>query len=674
MSPNEGRPNPTNARVAQRIAQVRRQRGLTLQELREGLERLGHPLLLSALSKIENGQRRVNVDDLIAMALALKVTPLTLLLPGQDAAPGEEVQLVGDSESGRRLLAELRAWERQPGPPQMPEARDLPHLDPTIFGDSDQRIHKLMADFGLREYFRTSTGGGTNTDLPREHTPAAIDWSTLPEVTSTALSVAVKDFVIAQKSSGSLLTPIDELCRLFQAAVPNSLQLLGEQDAHHEPANGSSQQMAAVFEGCIARLESDGLVKRLKFGDYVLLQPELLDAYAGAMVKAALEEPDGLGSIPEAKVIGLDVAVPSAGRVPERHQERLLVLAVLEELLERELVLREPTDDGVQLVFPSAYRHDLPTSEMPQGDGVVFRFEGPAESVYATLIVRLTRSNVFRRVATWQSAARFAAEPGTCNVSLKYDGEGKAELWIGYDRVPDQLRKRFERFVHLHLDRRALPRTVTRERHYSCPHDGTPFTSEQVGQVLRRGRSSVMCPVCENRISLRDDYEPPGGTDQSTAEMNASADAGREVAAASAVLRGKEEVAEFDVFLCHNWVDKPAVRELARQLRERGIRPWLDERQLRPGLPWQGVLEEVIASIPAAAVIVGPQGMGLWQDQELAAFIRRQCPVVPVLLPGARRADLPNFLDDFAVVDLGAAEPGTLDLLVWGITGRQPNR
>ena len=30
--------------------------------------------------------------------------------------------------------------------------------------------------------------------------------------------------------------------------------------------------------------------------------------------------------------------------------------------------------------------------------------------------------------------------------------------------------------------------------------------------------------------------------------------------AASAVLRGKEEVAEFDVFLCHNWADKPAVR------------------------------------------------------------------------------------------------------------------
>ena len=45
----------------------------------------------------------------------------------------------------------------------------------------------------------------------------------------------------------------------------------------------------------MARLESADLVKRLKWGDYVLLQPELLDTYAGAIVNAARDEPDGLG-------------------------------------------------------------------------------------------------------------------------------------------------------------------------------------------------------------------------------------------------------------------------------------------------------------------------------------------------------------------------------------------
>jgi len=46
--------------------------------------------------------------------------------------------------------------------------------------------------------------------------------------------------------------------------------------------------------------------------------------------------------------------------------------------------------------------------------------------------------------------------------------------------------------------------------------------------------------------------------------------------------------------------------------------------------------------------------------------------VVPVLLPGAYRLDLPVFLDGLTWVDL--TEPDPLDRLEWGITGRHPNR
>ncbi len=68
---------------------------------------------------------------------------------------------------------------------------------------------------------------------------------------------------------------------------------------------------------------------------------------------------------------------------------------------------------------------------------------------------------------------------------------------------------------------------------------------------------------------MRDDYEV-NGTDQSTAQMDASADAGREIEAATAVLRGKtavlrgkEDVAEYDVFLSYHWPDRDAVRAIA---------------------------------------------------------------------------------------------------------------
>jgi WD40 repeat protein len=592
-----------------------------------------------------------------------------------------------DSRSETVPLAGVRHW-----------ARAVRHAHPVAAGGlttflvaaridrggievSANRIERVVAEFTLDGCIKTSAKEGTNIDLLRGKLLAAIDWERIPKIASTALFAEVKRFVVDQKSAGHLLTPLDELSRDFQATVPSGQQLLRAEEQLPDLTDPDAQQAAAawlmaVFEGCVERLESAGLVKRLKYWDYVLLQPELLDVYASAIVNAARDEPDGLGSILESQVINLEFPIPSSDRVLGDRQEQLLVLATLEELIRYELVLREPTEDGVQLVFPSAYRRDLPASEAPHGNGVVFRFEGPVENVYATLIVRLTRSNRFTRIATWQSAARFAADIGECTVFLKSD-EGKAELWIGYDGVPDIVRLQFERFVHTHLERRATAGTVTRERQYSCPEDHTAFTHEQVEQVRNRGRGSILCPVCEKRVTLRDDYVPLAGTDQDTAEMDASADAARQSAAASAVLRGKEEVAEFDVFLCHNVQDKPAVRELAQQLRGRGLRPWLDERELQPGLPWQRVLEEQIQRIPAAIVVVGSR-IGPWQDQELAAFLRqfvkRRCPVIPVLLHGAERPELPTFLDGMTWVDLAVTDPDPLVQLEWGITGRHPER
>ena len=134
----------------------------------------------------------------------------------------------------------------------------------------------------------------------------------------------------------------------------------------------------------------------------------------------------------------------------------------------------------------------------------------------------------------------------------------------------------------------------------------------------------------------------------------------------------------FDVFLCHNSLDKPAVQRISDRLRELGLSPWLDREQLRPGRPWQDILESKIGSIGSAAVFVGQTGVGPWQTRELRAFIdefvRRDCPVIPVLLPDAPAApDLPLFLRQMTWVDF-RNDPHALDQLVWGITGKKPER
>ncbi len=66
-------------------------------------------------------------------------------------------------------------------------------------------------------------------------------------------------------------------------------------------------------------------------------------------------------------------------------------------------------------------------------------------------------------------------------------------------------------------------------------------------------------------------------------EMDESADVERARARLLTVLKGKKELGIFDVFLCHNSLDKPLVRKIHDILEELGIRAWLDEKQLRPG-------------------------------------------------------------------------------------------
>lgn len=133
----------------------------------------------------------------------------------------------------------------------------------------------------------------------------------------------------------------------------------------------------------------------------------------------------------------------------------------------------------------------------------------------------------------------------------------------------------------------------------------------------------------------------------------------------------------FDVFLCHNSEDKPAVIQIADQLKQRNISPWLDIWELRPGFLWQRVLEEQIEQIGAAAVLVGKKGLGPWQSHELDAFLRRfankQRPVIPVLLPEApKEPNLPTFLEGYMWVDFRLSYPDPMGQLIWGVTGQKP--
>ena len=134
---------------------------------------------------------------------------------------------------------------------------------------------------------------------------------------------------------------------------------------------------------------------------------------------------------------------------------------------------------------------------------------------------------------------------------------------------------------------------------------------------------------------------------------------------------------QFDVFLCHNSKDKPQVKKIAEQLQQYDLKPWLDIWELPPGRSWQRLLEQQIEQISSAAVFVGQDGFGPWQQQELYAFlsefVNRDCPVIPILLPNApTKPELPVFLRQFTWVDFRISDPDPMYRLRWGITGKKP--
>ena len=87
-----------------------------MRSLSNKLGEVGRPLGHSAVDQIEKGTRRVDVDDLMALAAALGVSTITLLMPGMSAADAAKMIEVGGVDvSVGRLWRWLRADATLPG-------------------------------------------------------------------------------------------------------------------------------------------------------------------------------------------------------------------------------------------------------------------------------------------------------------------------------------------------------------------------------------------------------------------------------------------------------------------------------------------------------------------------------------------------------------------------------
>lgn len=105
---------------------------MSQQELSDRLDQLGYHLDRATIARTEAGSRPVSVDDLLALAVALRVSPLHLVIPVEDH---EEVRLT-PSENVDAFSA--REWFRgrlilHPGEDDRPYLTEVPDPELAFF-------------------------------------------------------------------------------------------------------------------------------------------------------------------------------------------------------------------------------------------------------------------------------------------------------------------------------------------------------------------------------------------------------------------------------------------------------------------------------------------------------------------------------------------------------------
>lgn len=81
MAEPRRRPGPTSGRVAANLRRLRLDAGLTTIDVSRRMSAAGQPVLDTGIVKTEKGDRRVDVDELVAFAVVLGCSPNALLLP-----------------------------------------------------------------------------------------------------------------------------------------------------------------------------------------------------------------------------------------------------------------------------------------------------------------------------------------------------------------------------------------------------------------------------------------------------------------------------------------------------------------------------------------------------------------------------------------------------------------
>ncbi|MCX5211480.1 helix-turn-helix domain-containing protein [Kitasatospora sp. NBC_00240] len=173
----------TGMTVARNLSRLRKTRQLTTRQLSADLERQGRPIPASGITRMEKGERQVTVDDLLALAVALNVSPSALLLPLDDS-PEHTVEIAGagsvpadvawDWADGKRPLRLPSGDTRTAVLEYALHSRPAGRREPQYLHHRGERSAQELAEARQRYEFLASIGGA-DLEGNRKRDPEAFE-------------------------------------------------------------------------------------------------------------------------------------------------------------------------------------------------------------------------------------------------------------------------------------------------------------------------------------------------------------------------------------------------------------------------------------------------------------------------------------------------------------------
>lgn len=354
-------------------------------------------------------------------------------------------------------------------------------VSPTTVDDLE--INKNLALYELNKYFITSALTGIGVDILYQNILSCIPWDQLPRTNTPELFQIIRDFLLERKSAGQDIIIIGEILqnirKRFSTRIP------------------SYEEIIKV----VSLLQSRGIVYQLKpkpGNIWVLLKPELINQYGSSIIISARNHPRGIGAVSERDVLIGNISFSGFGRLP--HAKEILILeATVELLIQHDLCFREMG----YLVFPSEINISRYASkkEHPKIE-VAYQFSGSIETIYASLVVRLTHSEYFQREDQWKNVAEFSRDKKRLGFSLKQIEEGTGELGIYfYPGISDPDRILFIFFITDHLRTKGIH--IQEQILLFCPNCSKEVKNRDAIRVrIENGHLDIPCQYCATNVLI----------------------------------------------------------------------------------------------------------------------------------------------------------------------------